>query len=63
MGADMAIQFMLMVLFQMVSEMADDPRGVRGSSRGALRTRRKLQIAADAGGCRTEDQGQRGQDT
>jgi len=29
MGADMAIQFMLMMLFQMVSEMADDPRGLR----------------------------------
>jgi uncharacterized protein with GYD domain len=31
MGADMAIQFMLMTLFQMVSEteMADDPRGFR----------------------------------
>jgi hypothetical protein len=29
MGADMAIQFMLMTLFQMVSEMADDPRGLR----------------------------------
>ena len=27
MGADMAIQFMLMMLFQLVSEMADDPRG------------------------------------
>lgn len=26
MGADMAIQFMLMTLFQIVSEMADDPR-------------------------------------
>lgn len=29
MGADMAIQFMLMTLFQLVSEMADDPRGFR----------------------------------
>jgi len=29
MDADMAIQFMLMMLFQLVSEMADDPRGVR----------------------------------
>jgi hypothetical protein len=29
MGADMAIQFMLMTLFQIVSEMADDPRGFR----------------------------------
>jgi hypothetical protein len=29
MGADMAIQFMLMMLFQLVSEMADDPRGFR----------------------------------
>lgn len=29
MGADMAIQFMLMTLFQMVSEMAEDPRGPR----------------------------------
>ncbi len=29
MGADMAIQFMLMTLFQMVSEMAEDPRGLR----------------------------------
>ena len=29
MGADMAIQFMLMMLFQIVSEMADDPRGFR----------------------------------
>lgn len=28
MGADMAIQFMMM-LFQLVSEMADDPRGFR----------------------------------
>ena len=28
-GADMAIQFMLMMLFQLVSEMADDPRGFR----------------------------------
>ena len=29
MGTDMAIQFMLMMLFQLVSEMADDPRGFR----------------------------------
>jgi hypothetical protein len=29
MGADMAIQFMLMMLFQIVPEMADDPRGFR----------------------------------
>ena len=29
MGADMAIQFMLVMLFQLVSEMADDPRGFR----------------------------------
>lgn len=29
MGADMAIQFMLMMLFQIVSEMAHDPRGFR----------------------------------
>ena len=29
MGADMAIQFMLMMLFQVVSEIADDPRGLR----------------------------------
>jgi len=29
MGADMAIEFMLMTLFQIVSEMADDPRGFR----------------------------------
>jgi hypothetical protein len=29
MGADMAIQFMLMMLFQLVPEMADDPRGFR----------------------------------
>ena len=29
MGADMAIQFMLATLFQIVSDMADDPRGFR----------------------------------
>jgi hypothetical protein len=29
MGADMAIQFMLATLFQLVSEMVDDPRGFR----------------------------------
>jgi hypothetical protein len=29
MGADMAMQFTLMTLFQLVSEMADDPRGFR----------------------------------
>ncbi len=29
MGADMAIQFMLATLFQLVSEMADDPRCFR----------------------------------
>ena len=29
MGADMAIQFMLVTLFQLVSEMADNPRGFR----------------------------------
>jgi hypothetical protein len=29
MGAEMAIQFMLMTLFQIVSEMASDPRGFR----------------------------------
>lgn len=29
MGADMAIQFLLMTLFQIVSEMADDARGFR----------------------------------
>ena len=29
MGADMAIQFVLATLFQIVSEMADEPRGFR----------------------------------
>jgi hypothetical protein len=29
MGADMAIQFMLATLFQLLAEMADDPRGFR----------------------------------
>jgi hypothetical protein len=29
MGADMAMQFLLMTLFQLLSEMADDPRGFR----------------------------------
>ena len=29
MGADMAIQLMLMTLFQLLPEMADDPRGFR----------------------------------
>jgi hypothetical protein len=29
MGADMAIQFILMMPFQLMSEMADDPRGLR----------------------------------
>jgi hypothetical protein len=29
MGADMAIQFMLATLFQILSDMADDPRGFR----------------------------------
>jgi hypothetical protein len=29
MGADMAMQFMLATLFQLVSEMADDPHGLR----------------------------------
>ena len=29
MGADMATQFMLMTVFQLLSEMADDPRGFR----------------------------------
>ena len=29
MGADMAMQFTLMTLFQLVSEMADDPHGFR----------------------------------
>ncbi|MBA7478089.1 hypothetical protein ES707_13505 [subsurface metagenome] len=29
MGADMAIQFMLATLFQLVTEMADDPRRFR----------------------------------
>jgi hypothetical protein len=29
MGADMAMQFMLATLFQLLSEMADDPRGFR----------------------------------
>lgn len=29
MGADMAIQFMLATLFQLMSDMADDPRGFR----------------------------------
>jgi hypothetical protein len=29
MGADMAIQFMLATLFQLLSEMADDPRDFR----------------------------------
>src|SRR5437016_3937992 len=29
MGADIAIQFMLMTLFQLLSEMADDSRGFR----------------------------------
>ena len=29
MGADMAMQFTLMTIFQLISEMADDPRGFR----------------------------------
>ncbi|MGY2909185.1 hypothetical protein [Bradyrhizobium sp. URHC0002] len=29
MGADMAMQLLLMTLFQLLSEMADDPRGFR----------------------------------
>src|SRR5262245_59213016 len=29
MGADMAMQFMVMTLFQLLSEMADDPHGFR----------------------------------
>ena len=36
MGADMAIQFMLATLFQLVSEMADDPRGFRTDVHGEL---------------------------
>src|SRR4051794_10386114 len=36
MGADMAIQFMLMTLFQLLSEMADDPRGLRTDVHGEL---------------------------
>src|ERR1700756_4023287 len=36
MGADMAIQFMLMMLFQLVSEMADDPPGFRTDVRREL---------------------------
>jgi hypothetical protein len=36
MGADMAIQFMLLTLFQMVSEMADDPRGLRSDAHEEL---------------------------
>lgn len=36
MGADMAIQFMLMTLFQMVSEMAEDPRGLPSDMRKEL---------------------------
>jgi hypothetical protein len=36
MGADMAIQFMLMTLFQVVSEMADDPRGLRSDAHEEL---------------------------
>jgi hypothetical protein len=58
MGADMAIQFMLMMLFQVVSEMAL----AFGRSRGALRADRNLPIATDAGECRTEGQSQRDED-
>lgn len=36
MGADMAIQFMLATLFQIVSEMADDPRGFRTHIHGEV---------------------------
>jgi hypothetical protein len=36
MGADMAMQFMLATLFQLLSEMADDPRGFRTDVRGEL---------------------------
>ncbi len=36
MGVDMAIQFMLATLFQIVSEMADDPRGFRTHVHGEL---------------------------
>ncbi|MDH6259674.1 hypothetical protein [Bradyrhizobium sp. BR13661] len=36
MGADMAIQFMLATLFQIVSDMADDPRGFRTDVRREL---------------------------
>ena len=36
MGADMATQFMLATLFQIVSEMADDPRGFRTHIHGEV---------------------------
>ena len=36
MGAHMAIQFMLATLFQLVSEMADDPHGFRTHVHGEL---------------------------
>jgi hypothetical protein len=36
MGADIAIQFMLMTLFRVVSEMADDPAGFRSDVHKAL---------------------------
>jgi hypothetical protein len=36
MGADIAIQFMLMTLFRVVSEMAEDPAGFRSDVHTAL---------------------------
>ena len=36
MGADVAIQFLLITLIQMVSEMADDPRGLRSDVHNEL---------------------------
>jgi hypothetical protein len=35
-GAEMAMQFMLMTLFQILSQMADDPRGFRADVRSQL---------------------------
>jgi hypothetical protein len=36
MGADLAIQFMLMTLFRVMSEMAEDPAGFRSDIHTAL---------------------------
>ena len=58
----MAIQFMLMTLFQIVSGMADDPQGFRSDVHKELTDLVATYISTNAGAYRAENSSQRRRD-